>query len=115
MPDPTAPAQHEYLSTACYHELHDNRPELHAKCRAVCKYGDTPEMCRCPNHVEGEERDDAEVDVARKVARALLDDIDRLPDGRYLLDPDLRKRLEFDPSLWWLREGEQSPGEWRRP
>lgn len=34
------PQQHDYLSTACGHLLHDH-------CRLVCKFCDSPCTCRC--------------------------------------------------------------------
>jgi len=39
--EPTHPAPHAYLSTACHHTLHDN-------CRQVCKY--CPAECACGCH-----------------------------------------------------------------
>lgn len=41
----TGHTEHVYLSTACYHSLHD-------KCRLTCKYcpGQTPSYCVCTCH-----------------------------------------------------------------
>lgn len=43
----TSRSSHDYLSTACLHDLHEN-------CRLTCKYCDT--ACSCPCHVETSER-----------------------------------------------------------
>lgn len=106
-------AEHEYLSTACWHELNDGRPELHAKCRAICKYGDTPEMCRCRNHVEGETRTESEIDRARGLALRLLAAVDTAGVDLAVVDRRLARAITEDPSLFWLRGEEQPPGEWR--
>ena len=104
---------HEYLSTACWHELNDDRPELHASCRQSCKFGD--ESCRCPNHPENDDRPapPAWVDQAREVARRLLDAVQITEEGLGGTDPELRRRIRTDPDLFWLRGEEQPPGEWR--
>jgi len=45
-PHTEGPKNHDYLSTACYHELHE-------RCRLVCKFCETP--CACICHQEGGE------------------------------------------------------------
>jgi hypothetical protein len=44
----TGVAEHEYVSTACQHELH-------AECRKTCKF--CAETCRCGCHVPAEEHE----------------------------------------------------------
>lgn len=36
----TTRERHDYVSTACHHDLHD-------RCRKVCKFCDVPCGCRC--------------------------------------------------------------------
>lgn len=104
---------HDYLSTACWHELNDGKPGYHAKCRAVCKFGDKPEMCRCPNHVEGEVRRDSEVDRARGLALRLLAACETAGVNLTDVDRHLARAIRGDPALFWLRGETQPPGEWK--
>lgn len=107
---------HEYLSTACWHELNDDRPELHGSCRASCKYapGD-PEYCVCPNHPENDSRElpPSWVDQARNVALRLLAVIDDAGIDLASAEPDLHERRRWDPTLFWVRGEEHLPGEWQ--
>jgi hypothetical protein len=109
-------AVHEYLSTACWHELNDDRPALHAKCRASCKYGENgPEFCRCPNHTEDELKASpvSWVDQARGIALRLLAVCDAVGVDLAAEDRHLARAIAEDPALFWLRGEEQPPGEWR--
>jgi hypothetical protein len=111
----TTTGAHEYLSTACWHELNDGRPELHGSCRASCKFAPGgPEYCVCPNHPEndGSPAPQSWVDQARDAARRLLT---VLESGGALTvrDPELSRLIRTDPDLFWLRGEEQPPGEWR--
>jgi hypothetical protein len=109
-------ADHDYLSTACWHELNDGRPALHTDCRASCKYAPgAPEHCRCPNHTEEELRASpvSWVDQARGMALRLLAacyaaDVDLAKVDRHLV-----RAIETEPALFWLRGEEQPPGQWR--
>lgn len=106
---------HDYLSTACWHELNDGRPTLHAQCRATCKFAEgEPEYCSCPNHPE---QDNAPaplpwVDQARSVAVRLLAALGG-PGGLAEADPALYREYRTDPGWFWLRGEVQPPGEWR--
>lgn len=103
-----------YLSTACWHEVNDGNPEMHASCRATCKW--CSQVCSCPNH-PAEDTVSAPphwVDQARDVARELTD---VLGGWKALtgLPGDLGERAANDPALFWLRGEEAPPGEWQPP
>lgn len=108
-------ATHDYLSTACWHELNDGRPTLHNECRATCKYGPTPEYCGCPNHREGEEHDHpvSWVDQARGIALRLHDVLQTVGVDLAVVDRHLARAIAEDRFLFWLRGEEQPSGEWR--
>lgn len=95
---------HEYISTACLHRI------CGTACRQTCKFCDVP--CLCPCHRNGiPARPEPWVDQARGIARELLS----LTLGGEVIPPDLLRRVEADPELFWLRGEEQPPGEWREP
>jgi hypothetical protein len=101
----TAAVPHGYLSTACFHRLCDKK----GACRQTCKFCDAP--CACPCHRgPAQALPEPWVDQARNIARELL---------RYGLStseavpPELLRRINDDPALFWLRGEEAPPGEWR--
>ena len=108
-------ATHDYLSTACWQEANDGKPDLHGSCRAVCKFGGVPEFCRCPNHAEGEKPSVSNVDQARGVARRMLDHLTTLGADFEALDVEFARALREDPALFWLRGEVQPDGVWREP
>ena len=109
-------ANHDYLSTACWHELHDDQPARHADCRASCKFGRKgPEYCRCPNHTEEELRASpvSWVDQARGMALRLLAACHAAEVDLTAVDRHMARAIAEDPAFFWLRGEEQPPGEWR--
>lgn len=96
-------ADHEYLSTACWHALFDGNETLHAVCRNTCKYCDHPCGCACHGKA-GHEHGIAWVDQARNIARDLLAEIEASAPTR--MSTALRQRIETDPALFWLRREE---------
>lgn len=110
----TTPWVHRYISTACEHALHENRPELHAECRLSCKYSpDGVESCTCPHHTGMPlgEMPPPWVDQARGIALELLTLIEE--DDHFRLPAELAERVRSDPNLFWLRREVQPPGQWR--
>lgn len=98
---------HEYLSTACWHELNDNDPDLHTSCRQTCKTCDRP--CSCPSHPTDDDptAPPAWVDQARDLAVELLALVDLTQH------PELAERIATDRHLFWARNEVQQSGEWR--
>ena len=94
---------HDYTSTACLHESED--PALHNSCRQTCKFCGA--RCACKNHARGEVPTPASwVDQARSTARELLAYITLSRGGT----PELMRKIETDPNLFWLRGEEKPPG-----
>jgi len=108
---------HVYLSTACWHELNDGRPELHASCRASCKFAEgEPEYCSCPNHPENDDRPAPPpwVDQARNATIRLLAVIERCGVDLRTQDPDLYEEIRDGRDWFWARPGEVQPaGQWQ--
>jgi hypothetical protein len=98
-------ADHEYLSTACWHALFDGNQKLHGSCRSSCKFCTRHCGCSCHPQPEGEQAV-SWVDQARDVALALLAEIEASAPTR--MSTALRQRIETDPALFWLR-GEEQP------
>jgi hypothetical protein len=92
-------APHDYTSTACLHEQCGS-------CRQSCKYCDAP--CQHGCHREAGLRAIAGVDQARGIARELLEAA--RPGALMSIDPELLRRIESDPALFWLRGEEAPPG-----
>lgn len=110
----TEPWKHHYVSTACEHAVGEGRPSLHAACRRSCKFGeDGVESCGCGCHTGTplEEMPPPWVDQARGIALELLTLIEE--DDHFRLPAELAERVRSDPNLFWLRRGEQPPGQWR--
>lgn len=95
---------HAYVSTACLHRLCTEK----GACRQTCKFCDAPCACSC-HPASGRVLPAPWVDQARDIARELL---------RYGLSqneavpPELLRRIESDPALFWLRGEAAPPGEW---
>ena len=101
--------RHHYLSTACFHEAADGDPDLHAACRARCKF--CTARCACGRHPEADGAPATNpVDQARDIAHVLY--------GRLLdcsaISPELAARIAGDPDLFWLR-GEVQPPDTLQP
>lgn len=102
MTDPTAPPPHDYVSTACFHDEH-------GACRKTCKYCDASCSCRDCDHAVAADLPAPWVDQARDIARELL----RYGlSGSEAVPPELLRRIESDPALFWLRGEAAPPGEW---
>jgi len=104
---PSAPdlaaVPHAYVSTACFHG------ECGA-CRDTCKYCDGPCSHGChPASARG--LPEPWVDQARGIARELL----RHALSASPAPPELVRRIEGDPALFWLRGEAKPPGQWRDP
>jgi hypothetical protein len=102
---------HNYLSTACYHEIHGDA------CRNTCKFCDAPCFCTCHrNPVSGERAAVPKPWVAQ--ARAIAVEFrDLLVGAMIQVDKlaaaeELQRRTETDPDLFWLRGEVQPDGEW---
>lgn len=106
---------HNYLSTACWHELNDGRPALHTACRASCKFCDQP--CGCPIHQEdtGPPTSESWVDQARNIARELWEVIEHYEYEGPEVPGNLRTRIATDRALFWLRGEETPPGQRSHP
>lgn len=90
---------HQYVSTACLHDVCGN-------CRNTCKYCGA--SCRCTKcHPATGREPVSPVDEARGIARELMD---AFTAGR--ISWDLVKRIKNDPGLFWLRGEEVPPGTW---
>lgn len=103
---------HNYLSTACFHEVHGDA------CRKTCKFCDAPCFCTCHrNPVSGERAAVPEpwVDQARAVAAELLAVLRPLSGTAEGMPPELEQRIANDPDLFWLRGEVQPDGEWHEP
>jgi hypothetical protein len=106
-------AAHEYLSTACWHEEHDDQPDMHNACRALCKFCGA--SCSCTRHPT---RDDnnlplSPVDQARDAFIRLLAITKRCGVDLRHEDPDLFEALRDDPNWFWARGEIQPAEEWR--
>lgn len=110
--------QHEYTSTACWHAVEDNRPELHSSCRATCKYapGNQVEYCMCLCHAQGIRPPIMQpwVDQAREVAESLLAVINAHGIDLNVAAPKLAAQLKT-PETFWIRGEAQPPGRWIPP
>ncbi len=91
-----------YISTACWHGLHD-------QCRNTCKY--CSRSCACSHHPGVAQGTVSWVDQARDIARELLESAQ--PGSLLSMSPELLSRIKSDPALFWLRGEEQPPGEWQ--
>lgn len=100
-------------------DLHAGRIPLEEitaeQCRATCKFCDAPCEHGCHTGAPAGELPPAWVDQARDVARELLAAIEesRIMDVR--VPPELARRIEVDPALFWLRGEERAPGTWTPP
>lgn len=94
---------HLYVSTGCVHNEHGS-------CRQTCKFCGEP--CICPCHPGGVQSVEpiSPVDQARGAARVLYALV-----REHAEIPPAQSWIEEDPSFFWLRGGEQPPGEWRPP
>lgn len=106
---------HEYLSTACWHELNEGKPDLHGSCRASCKFGEG-EFCTCPNHPENDARSHplSWVDQARGGFLRLLAHLPAAGVDLTAIDPHLARAIADDPAWFWAR-GEIQPDGVRTP
>jgi hypothetical protein len=102
------PDLHIYLSTACQHESIDSNPRLHAACRQTCKFCGA--SCACPAHPDATSPALTWVDQARDIARDLWAWAAASPVP---MPAELLLRIESDPALFWLRDGEQPAGQWQ--
>lgn len=97
---------HRYVSTACHHgECGD--------CRRSCKYCDTPcqHICHRQGITSTVKVIPSWVDQARGIARELLaEHLHGRPPGAPSIPPELLRRIEYDPELFWLRGEERPPG-----
>lgn len=111
----SSPWVHNYVSTACLHAQHEDRPELHAGCRNTCKFAQRgQELCGCPCHGEAgtQPATGSPVDQARDLTAELLGVILLAGVDLDALVPDLSERLRTDPVLFWARGEAQPPGVW---
>jgi hypothetical protein len=101
---------HDYISTACYHGQCRGDADGRGGCRRTCKYCDAPCQHICHQGAVTAPVP-SWVDQARGIARELLAEHlhARLP-GAPSIPPELLRRIEHDPALFWLRGEEAPPG-----
>lgn len=105
-------AAHEYLSTACFHALNDNNPDMHTSCRNSCKYCGGGCSCECHRAAGTQPGRTSAVDQARGTALRLLQHLTDAGVDLAERDPHLARALAENPVFFWARGEERPPGRW---